>query len=291
MHQNKNFFIVLFLFAFAAGTFAFIPETSAAGLQYELLEKIPGTDGLGSDLKGYIEAIYKVALVVITLSAVLMLSVGGFMYLTSAGNTSAMGSAKSIIFDALIGLVIALAASLLLLVINPDLVKVSLNGLSPIAITAQPAPSAAGKVVSKPPSGIYTGTNVGGCIGCVPVTGVNVKPVGEGCKSPGPCQLNEIFLNKLKNVHSTQSWRVTEAWPPVIIHSSECHHNGTCADINFQDTGNNGSIAAVKALYSAITAAGFNVLYETKDDCIPYRNAGVPCFATPKMNGSHFHVY
>ena len=296
MHKNKNFFIVLFLFAFAAGTFVFIPETSAAGLQYELLEKIPGTNGLGSDLKGYIEAIYKVALIVITLSAVLMLSVGGFMYLTSAGNTAAMSSAKSIIFDALIGLVIALSASLLLFVINPDLVKVSLNGLSPIPITQQPA----GGVKTTGPlgrvsSGTYAGTNVGGCVGCVPVTsvtGIVMKTVAEGgCKSPGPCQLNEIFLNKLKNIHSTQSWRVTEAWPPTIIHKSLCHGDGTCADINFTDQSKNSSVTAVKTFFTAIINAGFYAGYETEGSCTEFINAGVPCLKPPTMKGSHFHVY
>lgn len=104
-----------------------------SGLNYQLLEKIPGTSGLGSDLPGYVSAIYKVALIVVTLSAVLMLSVGGFMYLTSAGNTSSISSAKTVITDALIGLVIALSAWLVLFIINPDLVKVSLGTLPPVS--------------------------------------------------------------------------------------------------------------------------------------------------------------
>lgn len=136
MHKNKNLFIVFFLLVFSAGTLLSLSgaEAQTQGLQYTLLEKVPGTDGLGSDLPGYVKAIYGVALIIVVLSAVLMLSIGGFMYLTSAGNTSAMGTAKGVIFDALIGLAIALTAWLILNVINPDLVTVTLNGLSPIAV-------------------------------------------------------------------------------------------------------------------------------------------------------------
>lgn len=92
----------------------------------------------GSDLPGYIKAVYNTALVIVVLSAVLMLSIGGFMYLTSAGNTAALTTAKGVIFDAVIGLVIALAAWLLLNVINPDLVNVTINGLSPVSLAPLP---------------------------------------------------------------------------------------------------------------------------------------------------------
>ena len=110
-------------------------SSTGIGLDYTLLENIPGTDNLGSDLPGYVSALYKVALVIVTLSAVLMLTIGGFMYLTSAGNTASISSAKSIIYDSLIGLVIALSAWLILYVINPDLVNITLSGISPSQTT------------------------------------------------------------------------------------------------------------------------------------------------------------
>lgn len=149
MPKNKKFFIVFFLLVFSASAFLFVSGAEAQ-LKYTLLEKIPGfasTDG--SNLPEYVKAIYKVALIVIVLSALFMLTVGGFMYLTSAGNTSAMGTAKGVIFDSLIGLVIALTAWLLLNVINPDLVNVTINGLS--AIPMAPAPGAAPITPPGPP--------------------------------------------------------------------------------------------------------------------------------------------
>ncbi len=49
------------------------------------------------------------------------------MYMTSAGNNAKAESAKRVITDSIIGLVIALSAYLLLYVINPDLVKISVT--------------------------------------------------------------------------------------------------------------------------------------------------------------------
>jgi len=145
------------------------PATSTGGLKYTLLEKIPGlanTDG--SNLPKYILALYNLALAIVVLSAVFMVSIGGFMYLTSAGNTSAMHTAKEVIFNALIGLVIALTAWLLLNVINPDLTNVSINGLSPVAVT----PGAGGGVVTPPvpATGQYTHAEAVAALGGISVT-------------------------------------------------------------------------------------------------------------------------
>lgn len=148
MYKNKNFLVLLFLTFLSVGIFSFISQTNAAGLDYTLLEKIPGGPTSGSDLPSYVLAIYNLALAIVVLSAVFMVSIGGFMYLTSAGNTSAMHTAKEVIFDALIGLVIALVAWLLLNIINPDLTNVSINGLSPVPVVpttaTPPAPGSGG---------------------------------------------------------------------------------------------------------------------------------------------------
>ncbi len=153
MNIKKQILFVALPIALLFFSVAFIPETLAQtkGLEYQLLEKIPGTSGLGSDLPGYVSAIYKMALVIVTLSAVLMLSIGGFMYLTSAGNTASIGTAKGIIYDSLIGLVIALVAWLVLYIINPDLVEINLTALAPVApIGGNPAgaPGAIGALPS-----------------------------------------------------------------------------------------------------------------------------------------------
>lgn len=131
MQKNKKALWLFFFLVITIGLISAVQtHAQSQGLQYTLLEKIPGVPTAGSDLKSYFEGIYQMALIIVTLSAVLMLSIGGFMYLTSAGNTSSISTAKDVIWDSIIGLVIALVAWLVLNVINPDLINVTLNGLS-----------------------------------------------------------------------------------------------------------------------------------------------------------------
>ncbi|MFA6383626.1 MAG: hypothetical protein WCX17_04365, partial [Parcubacteria group bacterium] len=107
----------------------FIPIISWAAasdpFNYTPLEKIPGSDTVEmTDFYVYINAIYKFGIWAIGIAALLMISIGGFMYITSAGNNSSMEKAKGVITDAVVGLILALTAYLLLYIINPDLVKI-----------------------------------------------------------------------------------------------------------------------------------------------------------------------
>lgn len=88
------------------------------------MEEIPGF-GRPDSYELYILTIYKFGLWTVGISAMLMISVGAFMYITSAGNTSATGKAKGIIFDAIAGLILALTSYVLLYTINPELVTIS----------------------------------------------------------------------------------------------------------------------------------------------------------------------
>jgi len=58
-----------------------------------------------------------------------MITVGGFWYVTSAGNQAQATTAKSIITDAFLGLFVALFAFLILRTINPNLVEGGLSRL------------------------------------------------------------------------------------------------------------------------------------------------------------------
>ncbi|EKE21516.1 MAG: hypothetical protein ACD_7C00208G0007 [uncultured bacterium] len=99
---------------------------------YEPLEPIPGTSGGTSAIKefpAYVNAIYKFAMWSVGISALLMISIGGFMYFTSAGNTSKAESGKKVIADALYGLIAVLFAWIILHTINPDLVNISVKSV------------------------------------------------------------------------------------------------------------------------------------------------------------------
>ena len=133
-------FCVMFCFLFSLIPAAFaavtpantIPASNASSgsFKYILLESLPGFFQAGNemtDFPGLILAIYKFGIWTIGISGLFMLTIGGIMYIGSAGNTSTAGTAKGIITDALIGVFAAMAAYLILYVINPDLIKLNIN--------------------------------------------------------------------------------------------------------------------------------------------------------------------
>jgi len=74
-------------------------------------------------LGDYIEKIYIYLLGLVGISALLMFIVGGIMYMTARDNAAQVGTAKNYLWNAILGLVLALVSWLLLNTINPDLVK------------------------------------------------------------------------------------------------------------------------------------------------------------------------
>jgi hypothetical protein len=157
--SKKRFILFLFFFLLTIMIFSF-SQTIFAAYTYNPMEPIPGFESAVSDFPTYILNIYKFGIWTVGIAALLMISIGGFMYFTSAGNTSKMDQAKRVIWDALFGLIVAMAAYLLLYVINPDLVKVtiSLKAVPPPSAVPVPPPAAVGGPVTWPPSPLPAGT-------------------------------------------------------------------------------------------------------------------------------------
>lgn len=250
--------------------------------QYILLEKIPGTEGLvNSDLKAYLEAIYRLALILVTLSAVFMLSVGGFMYLTSAGNTSRLESAKGVIFDSLIGLVIALVAWLVLYVINPDLAnpRVPTISGSPTVTPGTPPP----------------GTGVPGtCGGFNPQSGIK-------CEDAAPALSDLLACIKGKGVNTTVSSIGDSAgfltcknnWKSgTCAHkATSCHYGGgvtktapecqksQAADLSIKNSNGTVDMSIARAIMDATTACKGIFVNESGRPGAPHIHVSVknPC--------------
>lgn len=126
----KLFFFVIF-FLTPALVFAATSSTN-----YQPMENIPGFESetvSGVDFYTYIQAVYKFGIWGIGIAALLMVVIGGFMYITSAGNNSSMEKAKGVITDAIVGLLMALLSYLLLYIINPDLVRI--KKIEPISLS------------------------------------------------------------------------------------------------------------------------------------------------------------
>ncbi|HWQ60355.1 MAG TPA: pilin [Candidatus Fimivivens sp.] len=284
--KRKSFVVILGVLTTAS---ALCLSTSAHAQSYIPLEPIPGFE-TAADFPSYLSAIYRFALWAVGIAAMFMLTIGGGMYLTSAGNTSATGNAKGVIADAIIGLVLALTAWFLLNFINPQIINGDLSTFSTMSITSG-ATTVADTVGAE-----VTGasTNPTGSTACANCTAIPSSVPNKGCSPPAsgydaqPCRLDSALLAKIQNINAT-GWRITESYPPTVTHLSSCHRNGTCADLN--NSGGSTDPTTIKAYYDAFQAAGLNVLYESKN-CAPYIAAGVTnCKSYSTMTyTSSFHV-
>jgi hypothetical protein len=195
-----------------------------------------------------------------------MLVFGGYTYITSAGNNSSMETAKRIITDAIVGIIMALTAYLLLYVINPDLVK--MKKLAPVAGVAAPAVPGVPPVV--PPTA---------AVACSAVP--SQVPAQCSDASPDLVNLMSCVYQKMNGnvqvssisdgnggLHCYQDHPSWSQCPPAggtncCFHSkTSCHYGGTCSDgshgIDFSYTIYSGGANAIDVgnLQSAISGCG-----------------------------------
>lgn len=111
-----NFWLIILSFGVQAG--------------YQIEVALPGgaTEGEEVDLQTYIGTIYTMGLGAVGIAALGALVYGGFLYMLSDTVTS-KDKAKEYIYGALSGLVLGLAAYLILNTINPELINLTLPSL------------------------------------------------------------------------------------------------------------------------------------------------------------------
>jgi hypothetical protein len=140
--------LLLILSTFVVTGFVFSDTTLAAEDDkkeaidiYFPLETIPGVTNKNetTNLPKYLKGLFNFGIAIVGIAALVMITIGGFWYVTSAGNASRTGTAKSMITDAILGLLVALFAWLILYTINPQLVSRGLSGLklSPVEPPAE----------------------------------------------------------------------------------------------------------------------------------------------------------
>lgn len=122
MFKKKVLFRTICLLVFLNLSFFFVISVQAEDKKYQNKEKIPG-QAQTDDLIDYLDQVYTFGIAVAGILAAVMISLGAFSYIvTSGGNSSKMIDAKDMITEAVFGLILALAAYLLLFVLNPDLI-------------------------------------------------------------------------------------------------------------------------------------------------------------------------
>jgi hypothetical protein len=101
-----------------------------AGAQFNLPD--PGGTGLTggitneSTLTGFILRVINIALALAGLIAVLFLIIGGFRYITAGGNEEAAGSARKIILNAVIGIIVVILSFVVVRVVSNTLTTTNL---------------------------------------------------------------------------------------------------------------------------------------------------------------------
>ena len=263
---------------------------------YTLLEQLPGSSNpvtTGGRLNTYLEDIYRFAFWAVGIAVVFMLTIGGFMYLTSAGNTSRMESAKTVIFDAILGLVLALVAWLFLYVINPDLVNVNLPAVTVTPVTPPPPATTGGNnqtLAGQIQAGVpgLTLSSAGDCrsaAGTVsPASSIAQSAAAapviacqSGCPGSGQCSrttaLSETMLRALIRV-SSQYPMTVNSFTGGSHSSTSLHYSGRAVDIIPADPNRNN--------WEAIAAA--------------FRNEGAQAFCdngtrSPCNVATHIHAH
>ena len=108
--------VVVFCFSFSSVSIVLADKT----LKYELIEPLPLVK-TNTDFPHYLESLFKLTIATIAVAALLMIVIGGYYYIISAGNQSKISSAKEIIWNSILGLVVVMFIGILFYTINSDI--------------------------------------------------------------------------------------------------------------------------------------------------------------------------
>lgn len=109
----------------------FRPQVTIPGSEYVAntdVELSPSTRPIAR----YIRAIYVYGVGAVGIISAIMLMLGGVIWLTSAGSSTQVEKAKTMISSSLIGMVLVLSSYVLLKQVNPDLVEFKLAGIETV---------------------------------------------------------------------------------------------------------------------------------------------------------------
>lgn len=171
-------------FLFTGFIFA-IGVQAEANLGYELEVPLPPGVTTVTGLPQYIGVVYNFSIGLLAILALLMVVMGGFNWITAAGNETKISEAKATLTQAIIGLVIGLGSFVLLNTINPNLVTFSFSiPTIETSYSGSTSSSGSGGTGGSPPSCEYktnssasslsgwysVGENAGMCSGGAPGT-------------------------------------------------------------------------------------------------------------------------
>jgi hypothetical protein len=127
MVSFKRIFLILFLASFLLFIFSSFIFAQKTELEYPQVSGAETPTTVKTAFPEYVKYLFNLAIIIAGLIAFASLVYGGFSYLTSAGNPTAIGDAKDRITSGILGLIILLASFIILTTINPQLVNLKIT--------------------------------------------------------------------------------------------------------------------------------------------------------------------
>ena len=151
------------------GFFLCVPFFLAGAQEFVPLTGLPGVPTSGATLPEYLNVIFRIVIGVGALLAVIQITLGGVMYMTSEA-IGGKAAGKSKIQAAIVGLLIILATVLILQTINPQILNLDILGGATEATPAPPftAPGSTDSSLTTLPCGSVRPSATGECSGTYP---------------------------------------------------------------------------------------------------------------------------
>jgi len=114
--------VLILSYGLFVAVFLVLPFVAFAGWKLEVPIP-PLSKDADVSLSDYVTTVYNFMAVAVGIIGVLMFLVGGFQYMVSAGNRGMSGEAKKTMINAVVGIILVLAAFIFLRTINQELVQ------------------------------------------------------------------------------------------------------------------------------------------------------------------------
>lgn len=223
---------------------------------------------------------------------VVVIAWAGILLVFTPTNPENKSQAKKMLINAAIGLVLALAAWLIVDKILETLGAGGVNeqtsvlagtGTNCIKVPELEQIEDGGELVVADKPG--TVNLAGGCPGST-CTALTVTCEAKGCTADAG------LAAALAEIDSSVNWAVTEGYPPSRSHRAACHKNGTCVDVGLRPR--TYTVDTVTAFYNAAVKAGLRPVFETKSATLynDLKGKGMQVLYLPThISADHFSVY
>jgi hypothetical protein len=177
---------------------------------------------------------------ILTILGAIGLAVSGLKMAMSGGDSGAVSAAKNQFSNIIIGFIILLGAwlfvdTIMQIFTDQGRIRPWNNIICPAPLPtlsdARPQPLPAGTGGTTGGGGPALGGT--GCTNCTTMAGIPTN--SNPCR--GQCQIRPEMQERLTTVNLGESgMRLSEGFPPTVVHREGCHNRATCVDVSYNTT-------------------------------------------------------